>query len=200
MKATIRFIRRRDAFAPLLVLLHDDGEDEKQAQRIGGSIWPGAPVASIRGENRHNTGWRHLSEQSEQRGVLDFETETVVRLEGSIFDCARRQRQLVEIIGVGMGGGADALTALICPNPSILAGAILCRPRRSWSSGSWESIRHGNGIDILVVSEDTEEDQSVIAKRMLTLAGHHVDLASCPRDREMVLCRNWLHRQLLGDK
>lgn len=196
MNQTVRFVVRRDVLAPLLVLLHEDGADERQGLRIGRQVWPGAPMAGVRGHYSHRGGWRHLSEPDRNVSELGLEGAAVDRLAETIAACAKREPQLVEVIGIGIDGGADATLALLCRYPALLAGAILCRPSRRWSQTSLEAIERGNGVEVLVVTDSDIMEPALTAKLMLSLSGHHVEIRLSARADEAEVCRAWLVREL----
>ena len=91
MTPSVSFSARHDPLAPLLVVLHDDGSDEREAMAAGRWIWPGAPIACIRGHYRERKSWQHLSQS--ETAALDLEASTVDRLSDLIANTARREPQ-----------------------------------------------------------------------------------------------------------
>ena len=199
MTPSVSFSARHDPLAPLLVVLHDDGSDEREAMAAGRRIWPGAPIACIRGHYRERKSWQHLSQPAAETAALDLEASTVDRLSDLIANTARREPQLVEIIGVGIGGGADASLAILCCHPGLFAGAILCWPRRKWSAESLADIATGNGVEVLILTDYEGLASALSAKLMLSSAGHYVEIKRAARHQEAEICRAWIRRELRGE-
>lgn len=199
MAAAYRLVTRRDPEAPLLVVFHEDGGDAKPLATCGRRLWPGAPVTAIRGGWRQGAGWRHLSEPAQGTAVLSLEEAAIDGIAAVVSHAARREMPLVEAIGVGRCGGADAVLGLLCRHPAVFAGAILCRPARRWSPESLADIQQGNGVEVLILAEPANLVQAMTAKLMASLAGHHAEVRMATEVEEPEICHAWLREELRGE-
>ena len=192
----LRSVRRRDPHAPLLVLLHEDGRDEADALSLGRRLWPGAPLAAARGGFRHGSGWRHLCGAPIETADLLLEEAAVESMAAGVAQARRGDMSLVEVVGVGRGGGADAVLALLCRRPGALSVAVLLQPRRLWSAESLEEIdRSGNGVEVLLVREPSGALQALQLASMLSRSGHGLRIISAGSNDVISQCAAWLHHE-----
>lgn len=137
---------------------------------------------------------------STETAVLASETREIDALAASVEAMTRQQPSLIEVIGVGIGGGADALLALLCRHPRLFAGAILCKPSRNWSETSPRDTGvQISGVEVLVIAEQIALPVAANAIAMLSSAGHRVTLSLTVQRDPMEVSSAWLRNELLGE-
>ena len=199
----MRFTPRRDPYAPLLTLLHPDGSDERAMLALGRSIWPGAPMLRPRGSLQDGAGWRFLRCPAPSMADLEQEACLIDALAAAIDHAVRtREATLVEVVPIGVEGGADALVGLLCRHPKHIAAAILYRPRRIWRPLPLTGEPMMGGVEVLVVTEAFDISQAEAAAALLVHRGARVTVEVQGRSPaptpEVALGRSWLQRQLRG--
>ncbi len=119
---------REIASAPVLLLLHGTGGNERDLLNLGYSLFPGAPLLSPRGkvlENGMPRFFRRLAE-----GVFD-EADLVIRTDelADFVLAAAKRYQFVgrKVVAVGYSNGANIAASLLLQRPDILSGAVLFR-------------------------------------------------------------------------
>lgn len=123
-----QFIRGATADAPVLLLLHGTGGDERDLIPLGQALLPGAALLGVRGkvlENGMPRFFRRLAE-----GVFDLEDLKFRTAELAAFvEQARADYNLKTspMIAVGYSNGANIAASMILTNPSPLAAAVLFR-------------------------------------------------------------------------
>ncbi|MBV9076348.1 MAG: hypothetical protein JO048_02555 [Methylobacteriaceae bacterium] len=195
----IRFAPRREREAPLLVLFHEDGTDEAVTLPLGRRLWPGAPLAAVRGGYPDGRGWRHLSEPADEVADLFLETAAGARIAASVRRAAAREPSLIETVGIGTGGGADAVLALLCLYPRLLTAAVLLEPRRRWAGGWEESIVATRGVEVLVAHDETGSLSAMMDGLMLSRCGHRAVRWIGPAKEQTNLAARWLRSELRGE-
>jgi phospholipase/carboxylesterase len=133
MSAELGFVHRfvpgtRPGAVPIL-LLHGTGGSENDLLSLGGTLAPGAPLLSPRGQVLENGMPRFFRRLAE--GVFDLEDLRLRTRQLADFLAAARQRYgLGEIapLAVGFSNGANIAAALLLLHPGSLSGALLLRP------------------------------------------------------------------------
>jgi len=188
-----------DADAPVLLLLHGTGGDERDLLPLAAALRPGAAVLSPRGnvlERGMPRFFRRIAE-----GVFDLE------------DLARRTRELAEflsraadryrfdsgrVVAVGFSNGANIAASLLFTAPRALAGAVLFRAMVPFVPAplpalSGTPILLSNGrMDPIVPRAETER-----LAGLLRQAGGDVTLVWQPAGHaltqaDVVQARDWL--------
>jgi phospholipase/carboxylesterase len=133
MSAELGFVHRfvpgsRPGAVPLL-LLHGTGGNEDDLLSLGGTLAPGAPLLSPRGQVLENGMPRFFRRLAE--GVFDLEDLRFRARQLADFLAAARQRYgLGEVppIALGFSNGANIAAALLLLHPGSLSAAFLLRP------------------------------------------------------------------------
>ena len=114
--------------APVLLLLHGTGGNEKDLLDLGYSLFPGAPLLSPRGkvlENGMPRFFRRLAE-----GIFD-EADLIRRThELADFVVAAAERYHFtgrKVVAVGYSNGANIAASMLLLHPEVLSGAVLFR-------------------------------------------------------------------------
>jgi phospholipase/carboxylesterase len=112
-----------------LVLLHGTGGSEDDLLSLGGTLAPGSPLLSPRGQVLENGMPRFFRRLAE--GVFDLEDLRFRARELADFlDAARRRYGLGEVppVALGFSNGANIAAALLLLHPGSLSAALLLRP------------------------------------------------------------------------
>jgi predicted esterase len=133
MSAELGFIHRfvpgsRPGTVPIL-LLHGTGGNEDDLLSLGGTLAPGAPLLSPRGQVLENGMPRFFRRLAE--GVFDLEDLRFRSRQLADFVAAARQSYgLGEVppIALGFSNGANIAAALLLLHPGSLSAALLLRP------------------------------------------------------------------------
>ena len=198
-----RFNPRRDPEAPLLAILHGDGMDERSILSLGRDMWPGAPLLRPRGSVPHARGWRFLGCDPGHKADLDREIPQLDRLAVLIEGVLHaREASLVEVVAVGIDGGADAIVGLLCHAPRHLAAAVLYRPGRAWHSLPAAAQPLIDGVEVLIVTDRKGLLYAEAASGLLDQSGAKVTLVEgnldVPLPPGIMLGRTWLRARLRG--
>jgi hypothetical protein len=125
-----------------------------------------------------------------------IEESTVARAAERVDAVAAREPSLVARIGVGIGGGADMLAALLALHPRLFSAALLSQPRRRWSRGSLDEVRRGDGVEVLIVADRNTILPAALARMLLSRGGHIVEVASRPAAQHSDYGHTWLRHQM----
>lgn len=118
-----------DDEAPLLVLLHGTGGNERDLLDIGGHLWPAAPLLGLRGkvlENGMPRFFRRLAE-----GV--FDQEDLIQRTHELANYLQEIKEANSgegsrsMVAVGYSNGANIAASTLLLRPDIFAGALLLR-------------------------------------------------------------------------
>ena len=125
--STYAFRPGPDAGAPVLLLLHGTGGDERDLLPLADEILPGATLLSPRGnvlENGMPRFFRRLAE-----GVFDEDDVRVRAQELAAFAAAACAHHGITRapIAVGYSNGANIAAAVLLLHPAALGGAVLLR-------------------------------------------------------------------------
>lgn len=114
--------------APVLLLLHGTGGDERDLLPLASEIAPGATVLSLRGrvlENGMPRFFKRLAEGVFDLEDLAFRTDELadfIAAAKQVYDLGDRQ-----IMALGFSNGANIAASLLLQRPEALDGAILLR-------------------------------------------------------------------------
>jgi len=117
-----------DQSAPVLLLLHGTGGDERDLLDLGKSVAPNASILSIRGKITENGMPRFFRRLAE--GVFDQEDLAFRTNELAGFIAAAKKHYHLEdrpLYALGFSNGANIAASLLLRNPEALDGAILLR-------------------------------------------------------------------------
>ena len=198
-----RFVPARAEGAPVLLMLHGTGGDEKDLLPLGAALAPRAALLSPRGKVLENGMPRFFRRFAE--GV--FDEEDVKARANELADFVAEARDAYGIappIAVGFSNGANIAAALLLLCPEALAGAALLRAMVPLSaapqadlSGKRVLVLSG-AMDPMVPAESAaqlvsmlEEGGASVDRRVLPL-GHQLSQA------DVKLTQEWLRPSLRG--
>jgi predicted esterase len=193
-----------DPEAPVLLLLHGTGGDERDLLPLAAALRPGAGVLSPRGkvlEHGMPRFFRRLAE-----GVFDLEDLERRTRELAVFLARAAEQYGIDrrLVAVGFSNGANIAASLLLLEPGSLAGAVLFRamvplvpdpmPR---IPGTPVLLSNGR-MDPLVPAAETERLAALLreAGADVTLVWQPAGHALTPGD--VVQAREWLASQLIS--
>ncbi len=193
------FARRRDPHAPLLVLLHVDGADARTSLAFGRALWPGALMLRLRGATPFEAGWRFLRCTPTDLADWQHERDGLADIAATIEEVAhRREPTLVEVVLIGVDGGADAAIGVLCTQKARVTAAILVRPLRCWTACPADALRSVGGMEVLLIVDGTQRHAAANAEAVLGQCGADMHVDHYQKGMEFEIARRWLWLQLRG--
>jgi predicted esterase len=188
-----------DPDAPVLLVLHGTGGNERDLLPLAAALHPGAAVLSPRGKVLEGSKPRFFRRIAE--GVFDLEDldrqtrDLATFLERAADDHQFDRRR---VVGVGFSNGANIAASLLLVEPLALAGAVLFRAMVPFVPDPMPALPRtpvllSNGrMDPLVSPAETER-----LAALLRQAGAEVTLAWQPEGHaltqaDIVQAREWL--------
>jgi predicted esterase len=190
-----------DRGAPVLLLLHGTGGNERDLLPLGHALWPGAAVLSPRGkvlEHGKPRFFRRLAE-----GVFDLEDLRLRTTELAAFLRAAAGRYgftAKDLIAAGFSNGANMAGSLLLLEPGSLGGAVLFRamvpivPDPLPALASVPVLVSNGRRDPLVASDETERLAALLRRcgADVTLAWQNAGHELTPTDVDAA--RDWIRR------
>lgn len=187
--------------APVLLLLHGTGGNERDLLPLGHALWPGAAVLSPRGkvlEHGKPRFFRRLAE-----GVFDLEDLRLRTTELATFLRAAAGRYgftANDLIAAGFSNGANMAGSLLLLEPGSLGGAVLFRamvpivPDPLPALASVPVLVSNGRRDPLVASDETERLAALLRRSGadVTLTWQNAGHELTPTDVDAT--RDWIRR------
>jgi predicted esterase len=188
-----------DAAAPVLLLLHGTGGNERDLVPLAAALRPGAGILSPRGkvlERGMPRFFRRIAEGVFDVEDLDRRTRELAAFLSRAADHYRFARD--RLVAVGFSNGANIAASLLLVEPAALAGAVLFRAMVPFLPSPLPALPGtpvllSNGrMDPLVTSAETERLAALLrqAGAEVTLAWQPAGHALTPAD--VVQAREWL--------
>jgi phospholipase/carboxylesterase len=186
------------AEAPLLVLLHGSGGNERELVPLAGDLTPGSPILAVRGGIRFDGGFAFFH-RFQDRSIDEADITSRAAILADFIEAASARYSFTRApIAIGFSNGAIMAAALLLTRPGPLAGAILFLPLSPFRADLPTRL---DGTPILIIDGEKDSRRSpgdgAQLARWTIRAGatvtHHVlpvGHSITPLDRE--IARHWL--------
>ena len=119
--------RPGDAGAPLFVVFHGTGGNERQFPDLAGDLLPSAHILSPRGDISEGGALRFFARRAE--GVYDMDDLARATEKMSGFVRAHRDRTKAKrVVGLGYSNGANILASVSFAEPGLFTDLVLMHP------------------------------------------------------------------------
>ena len=150
-----------DLRAPLVVLLHGRGSDEREIVQLAAHLPTGPAYAAVRAPIAEGGGFAWFANRGIGRPVAESLAGTMAWFRTWLDEAAPAGRP---VLLVGFSGGAAFAGGLVLDDPQRFAGAAVLYGTLPWDAGVPTTPGHLEGLPVLVAQG--EEDHVIPAELM----------------------------------